>query len=387
MTAVSLALGAVGHVILWVMLVNRLHALAINRRVMNLLTALCGLALVSLPVAVATTLWWLAPVEAVGRGSLFWAAAWSYVAGCDMLAIVVPIQWLWHAFHPERLGAVVKNDTTVLDLRKSAGSLIAPGIPTWLSRIPGNEVLTVHFQEKHLAIPGLPAACEGLRIVHLTDLHMSGRIAKDYFSTVMDEVSRLQPDLVAVTGDLVEHDRCLDWIPDALGRLHAPGGVYFVLGNHDKKVRRQRLLDALAEAGWTYVGGRWLQTTVRDAPLVIAGNELPWYSPAANLADCPPHDDAGLPLRLLLAHTPDQFGWAQTNNVDLMLAGHNHGGQIRMPFVGAVLAPSLFGTRYASGVFRRNGTVLHVSRGTSSLAVVRWNCPPEVALLVLRTDS
>ena len=66
-----------------------------------------------------------------------------------------------------------------------------------------------------------------------------------------------------------------------------------------------------------------------------------------------------------------------------MLAGHNHGGQVRLPLVGAILAPSLSGTRYACGTFRRGNTVLHVSRGTGSLTPFRWNCPPEIALLVL----
>jgi predicted MPP superfamily phosphohydrolase len=97
----------------------------------------------------------------------------------------------------------------------------------------------------------------------------------------------------------------------------------------------------------------------------------------------PPRESNGLPLRILLAHGPDQFGWAQQNDFDLMLAGHNHGGQIRLPFLGAILAPSLGGTRYASGVFRRGRSVMHVSRGTGSLTPVRWNCPPEIALLIL----
>jgi predicted MPP superfamily phosphohydrolase len=66
-----------------------------------------------------------------------------------------------------------------------------------------------------------------------------------------------------------------------------------------------------------------------------------------------------------------------------MLAGHNHGGQVRLPLLGAILAPSLSGTRYASGAFRRDNTVLHVCRGSGSLTPFRWNCPPEIALLHL----
>ena len=67
-----------------------------------------------------------------------------------------------------------------------------------------------------------------------------------------------------------------------------------------------------------------------------------------------------------------------------MLAGHNHGGQVRLPFVGAILAPSRHGVRYAAGAFRSGNTVMHVSRGTSCLTPLRYNCPPEIALLILR---
>jgi predicted MPP superfamily phosphohydrolase len=72
---------------------------------------------------------------------------------------------------------------------------------------------------------------------------------------------------------------------------------------------------------------------------------------------------------------------------DLVMAGHNHGGQVRLPALGAILAPSRSGTRYAGGVFRRGQTILHVSRGTSSLTPFRWNCPPEIALLVLHSQK
>jgi predicted MPP superfamily phosphohydrolase len=128
-----------------------------------------------------------------------------------------------------------------------------------------------------------------------------------------------------------------------------------------------------------------LQATVQNTPLVLAGNEVPWYRPAADLRDSPAHDASGLPLRIVLAHSPDQFDWASANDVDLMLAGHLHGGQVRLPLLGAITSPSLHGVRYASGTFRSGNTVLHVSRGVSSLSPLRWNCPPEIALLTLRS--
>jgi len=88
---------------------------------------------------------------------------------------------------------------------------------------------------------------------------------------------------------------------------------------------------------------------------------------------------------LLLSHAPDQLTWARRFDFDLMLAGHTHGGQIRLPLLGPIVSPSRLGTQYASGTFEREPTVLHVSRGTSSFMPLRWNCPPELAVLELRS--
>ena len=120
--------------------------------------------------------------------------------------------------------------------------------------------------------------------------------------------------------------------------------------------------------------------------LVLAGNELPWLVPAADMEHCPASFDGRRPLRVLLSHAPDQIDWAQRFDFDLMLAGHTHGGQIRLPVLGSVVVPSRLGTRCAEGEDNLPPTILHVSRGVSSLTLLRWNCPPELALLVLAAE-
>jgi predicted MPP superfamily phosphohydrolase len=92
-------------------------------------------------------------------------------------------------------------------------------------------------------------------------------------------------------------------------------------------------------------------------------------------------------VRILLAHSPDQLSWARRNDIDLMLAGHTHGGQIRFPLIGPILAPSRYGVRYAAGTFYLPPVVMHVSRGISGLQPLRFNCPPELTKLVLRCVS
>ncbi|MEX0613262.1 MAG: metallophosphoesterase [Pirellulales bacterium] len=380
-----LILGALGHVILWVGLVNRAHGLGIQRRWVNALSVLCCILFAGVPIAAAVaigTQWTFPPVGVAP------AIAWDYLAVCSIVCVVAAIQrWRWYC-HPERRGALFSNHTSQINLAEDiAGPLTAPGIPRWLSRLPGNEALTIRVQEKHLAIPRLTSAYGGLRIVHISDLHMSGRISKAYFERVVDEVNRCQPDLIAITGDLVEREACLDWVPSTFGRLQARDGVFYVLGNHDRHVRKDRLTAALTDAGLFHLGGTWRRVTIRHTPVILAGNELPWYGPAADFRDCPTRDSRGLPLRIVLAHSPDRFGWARENDVDLLLAGHNHGGQVCLPLLGPIVAPSLQGVRYASGAFRADNTVLHVSRGTSSLTPLRWNCPPEIAVLNLRPSA
>ncbi len=122
----------------------------------------------------------------------------------------------------------------------------------------------------------------------------------------------------------------------------------------------------------------WQQIEVRGEPLIVIGNEYPWVAPPPDLTGCP----VG-PFRLCLSHSPDNITWRGAG-VDLMLAGHVHGGQIRFPLIGSLLVPSKLGRRYDCGTFSVPPTVLHVSRGMGGDIPVRYGCRPEVTLLTLK---
>jgi predicted MPP superfamily phosphohydrolase len=381
MKILLLLLGAIGHMVLWVALINRAHAFGIPRRWVNLLTIFFLAMLCFAPIAVAAALYFrlssgsAAPLIAAG-------VAWGYVIICAGLAVISATQRLLWTQHAERAPSRGTNHMQRVHLRHKSSSLTAGGLPSLLSRLPGNQVLNIHLQEKQIVLPRLSPAHDGLRISHLTDLHMSGRLTQSFFEHVVEAVNDTQPDLVAITGDIVEGDRFLSWLPPTLGQLKARYGVYYILGNHDRRSTESRIKTVLKESGLIHVGDNWREVVVNGSPLIIAGNELPWYKPAADLSTC--KQEGSPPPRILLAHSPDQFKWAQQNDVDLMLAGHLHGGQIRLPFIGAITSPSLHGVRYAAGIFRAGNTVLHVSRGVSALTPLRVNCPPEIATLVLR---
>src|SRR5207244_4847130 len=128
------------------------------------------------------------------------------------------------------------------------------------------------------------------------------------------------------------------------------------------------------------LGNTWQQIEVRGEPLVVIGHEGPWADTAApDLTGCPEG-----PFRLCLSHTPDNVTWVRKAGVDLMLSGHVHGGQVRVPPFGSILVPSRFGRRYDCGTFELGPMILQVSRGLSGEHQLRYNCRPEVTLLTLR---
>ena len=251
----------------------------------------------------------------------------------------------------------------------------------FLKRIPFNQCHLISLESIEIALNRLPKGLDGLRICHLSDFHLTGQIDVAYFERVAAEANRFEPDLIVVTGDLIDEYECLDWITEVFKPLSAKHGVHFIRGNHDLRIQNQKmLLDQLQSSGMKWAsGGQWHTLDVNGCRISLAGNELPWHDGAEALSA-----DAEDGLRILLTHSPDQIAWAAAYDFDLILAGHTHGGQIAIPVVGPIVAPSKHGVLYASGTFEIDGAVMHVSRGLSGDESIRINCPPEVALITLR---
>jgi predicted MPP superfamily phosphohydrolase len=318
-----------------------------------------------------------------GAQSAAMVALACYLVVCWVAATVVGVIHLWRT--------AVYDVSTVLRYhrRRSLSTrnvLHSPDHPHHaLVHLPGNESLDLDLTERGLDVPRLPPALDGLSIMHISDLHFTGKVGKPFFEEAMRMSNALEPDLVAVTGDIVDKNRYIDWIPDTLGRLKARYGVYYIFGNHELRVDWKRVHRVLGSCGLIYVGGRWLTVEVRGQPLLLAGNELPWFKPAADPRTFPPRSE--VPFRLMLAHSPDQIEWGRQCDGDLMLAGHTHGGQVRLPFLGPLFAPSNRGVQYASGLFHIPPTILNVSRGLSGEIPLRMNCPPEIIHLTLHASG
>lgn len=377
----GLAVAAVGHGFLWTGIVNRLHGLPRPRWLIKLLTVGCIAAFVVMPPLVGWEWYRALPAERNLFARQDWVAA--YLWSTLLLGIVSFVVKLWVEAY--RYDAAVQQKWTadVRDVRKLLGRKPVAGLLTkLLMLIPGNEALTLSVDRKRLALPSLPKELEGLTIVHITDLHMTGRLEREFYDLVVRQVNDLRPDVIAITGDIVENTECWPWLEPTLGKLCAPLGVYYIVGNHDKFIDASRTRQMLDKFGLTCLSGRWLKAEWNGVPVTLGGNEQPWM-PAANVNQLAARREAEEEFRLALCHTPDQFAWCVHTDADLALAGHTHGGQVQFPILGPIGSPSLHGTRYACGVFRRGRTVLHVSRGISGETPWRWRCPPEIALLEL----
>lgn len=264
-------------------------------------------------------------------------------------------------------------------------ALLAAGFLLW-----GN--CSLQTTETALVSPALPPAFDGLRIVELADLH--GRVFGRGSRRLLAAVRRAEPDLICIDGDLFDERTDLAMLPPLLRGLCAIAPVYYVTGNHEWRVPGLRgILAQMRACGVTVLQDDWRVLRRGEDALVLAGTDDPCgpaerKTPAELIADI--RADAGeAAFLLLLAHRNDQLPQWSALGVQAVLAGHCHGGVVRLPFVGG-----LFGTdrrlfpAWDAGLYRQGETALYVSRGLGYTNVhFRLFNRPEVAVIVLRRGS
>jgi uncharacterized protein len=245
--------------------------------------------------------------------------------------------------------------------------------------------------ESDLVLPAWPAGCDGLRVAVVSDLHVgSPWNGLANLDRVVARLAAARPDLVLFAGDFVIHGvRGGSFVPpediaERLARVQAPLGRYAVLGNHDWWFDGLRVLNALQDHAIPVLEDRAVSLAGREGcPLWLAGVSDLWE----RLHDVK-HALAGVPDAapvLMLTHNPDLFPNVPAR-VSLTIAGHTHGGQVLLPFLGRPIVPSMYGQRYAIGHVVEDGRHLFVSPGIgTSIIPVRFGVPPEVSLLVLRS--
>jgi uncharacterized protein len=230
----------------------------------------------------------------------------------------------------------------------------------------------------------LPRALEGLTIGLLTDLHAGPLTPPGLIRRAVDVLRAARPDIIAITGDL-SNDREGGFGPVVaeLARLRAPLGVYTVPGNHDHKLGIASWHRAVAGTGTIHdLTNRSVLLALEGARLCVAGvDDYALGRPALHL---PPAEDRD--FTVLLAHSPDQAERARRGEdaIDLVIGGHTHGGQIRLPVIGPPKSSSNHPELYESGLRRRPWTQVYTSRGVGMVRLpARFLARPEVAVLRL----
>ncbi len=243
------------------------------------------------------------------------------------------------------------------------------------------------LREVDLPVPNLPADLEGLRVLQLSDIHLSAFLSEDELARVIDAANTTRPHLAVVTGDLISTrgdplDACLRQV----ARLRADAGILGVMGNHEDYAHAKEY----AATEGARLGLRFLRFATEalrfgGATLNIAGVDYePIYRRPRYLAGA---ERLLMPaaVNVLLSHNPDVFPVAARKGYDLTLSGHTHGGQVTVEILDQALNPARFLTPYVYGLYRSEGRSIYVTRGIGTVGIpARIGAPPEIALLRLK---
>ncbi|MEP7199057.1 MAG: metallophosphoesterase, partial [Chloroflexota bacterium] len=236
-------------------------------------------------------------------------------------------------------------------------------------------------------VADLPAALRGLTIAHLSDFHAGPHVHAETIRHAAQMTMALKPDLIALTGDFVH--RQVEYATDcadALSILRAPLGVHVVLGNHDYWRDHLTVERELRRVGLKPMHNTSHRLTRNGTALYVVGVDDVRFR-RADLARALREVPADAPT-ILLVHEPDFADFAHDAHSMVQLSGHSHGGQIRVPCLGALLLPS-WGRKYPMGLRRTpRGAWVYTTRGIGvAMPPVRLNCPPEISLLTLEVGS
>jgi hypothetical protein len=258
----------------------------------------------------------------------------------------------------------------------------------------------VEVTERDVYLRGLPASFDGMRIAQISDIHMDEFTEPFFLRQVIDRVNQIKPDAVFITGDFVTSKMGMNLDSTRFARGAAwqcasiltgleCRAIYASLGNHDVDVGAKQVSAALAAKGITVLRNAYLPIERGTSRIWLAGLDDPLSGH--------PNPDLAIPASIrnvpsepivLLCHAPDYADHLLTQPagqaVDLMLSGHSHGGQIRLPLLGALVLPEL-ARKYVKGWFQLGRLQLHVNRGIGTIGLpFRLDCPPEITSITLR---
>jgi uncharacterized protein len=286
----------------------------------------------------------------------------------------------------------MKQDKSVGKGRKiTRRGLVRGGIFLSLGAFAGERWATafepgfVEVEQVELSLPRLEKPFDGFRLAQLSDIHLGGGLEQERLDYFVESTNALGADAIVITGDFISSNAWLqeEKLASSLGKLHAPDGVFAVLGNHDHWSDADSVRRALRAANVIELPNAAHTLRRGNAVLTIAG---------VDDAMCGLHDIQRAARQIpktgaaiLLAHEPDFADeFSRLGRFDLQLSGHSHAGQICMPISGPIVLPQ-HAKKYPRGHYDVGGMQLYTNRGLGSSGIhVRLNCRPEISLFTLR---
>ncbi len=365
-------------------------------------------------------------------GLWFFSALFAYFA----VKTVHGLERLWRRLHAATAKKIITQQTAAQSASASAETVADPGrryffrvataaagAAPFLTTMYGFAAERLNYQVRRVEVPlpNLPPALDGMQIVQISDIHLSGYMSRAQVRRAVDMANDLGADLAVVTGDLItgSGDPIAECV-DEIRRLHAPLGIWGCNGNHEIYARAEDEAAYLyAQAGMKMLRHENAQITFKGASFNLIGvdyqrERTPRGQRQQTLARVEPLVRRDMP-NILLSHNPNTFNRAAELGIELSLAGHTHGGQIQVEILDHRLSPARFITDYIAGLYQRPLSApneraasdpsaspsfspsllaspsspmahLYVNRGLGTVgAPVRLGVPPEISLIVLRT--
>jgi len=285
-----------------------------------------------------------------------------------------PMEWGRTPRWAKRLRVTLDAIILLIGLMMFWGFLIEPG--------------RLVVRRQTIVLANWPTDLNGLKVAVISDIHVDNWfITERKVRTIVQRTNELQPDLIVILGDymsgnsLVRHEVDPQVFAPILKDLRAPLGVYSVLGNHDWWYNGKKVRQHLEQNGIKVLENEVTQLNVRNRSLYLVGLADLWTR-AQSIDETVAKIPEGEPM-IALTHNPDIFPKVP-ERVPLLLAGHTHGGQVRLPLIGSVVQSSDFGERYERGLVVENNHQLFVTTGIGvSIIPVRFGVTPEIVLLTL----
>lgn len=271
----------------------------------------------------------------------------------------------------KRLSSAIGSETP---LRELAGNL------SQFAKYALAEANSLSLEKIDIQLKRLPKRLDGFRLVHLSDIHHSPFTGLEHISRAVKVANRLNPDMFVLTGDYVSHEtEYIEPVAEVLGLLDAEHGIHACLGNHDHWTDAEMVTDSFRRSGINVLINEGIRFTAREASFWLCGVDDYMVGKTdlrAALRGSFPDE-----MKLLLAHNPVILRQAARFDVDLILSGHTHGGQVKLRDEDKRILPQ---RKLKNGLHQRRDTQIYITRGIGTVVLpIRYQCPPEISLIEL----